>query len=872
MAVLLLTASAAAFGWLAWKCTRDPQINFLPHGARSHWIIFPTPLDARAHPVAMIDATFRRTFTLDSQPKSAQLQFRAAKRVELKINGEAVPISPVRNWKELATIDVQNLLRSGENKIEARVFNDDAPAALWLHLDAGASSLRTDGSWEASIAGSSWRNCVVASVPRRPGPGNPLAGGEKVSDALPTVWRAWIAFAIVGFASAIGLQRWIKTDDVDLSRSKVLLLIGICVAAWLVLFWNNSKLLPFRVGYDSTDHVAYIKYIQEHRALPLPNEGYEMFQPPLFYALSAGVLSMCRLSVGDTAAVHVLRAMTMLFGIANFIFVFLSMRLLFPRHAAAQTVGLITAAFLPMQLYLAHYVTNETLAATLSTISIYLALRVLKTDRPSMIELLALGVAVGAAMLAKATSLLLIPPLLGALVIQLWHQRAPLVAWFRTVGSTIAAILLICGWHYIRIWRHFGKPIVGNWEPLAGFPIWQDPGFHTASDYFRFGQSLVAPLFSGFNSFADGLYSTLWGEGLGGGLSDMLSRTPWNYNLVVSGYLLALVPTALIIVGLAAATNRFIRQPSAKWFLLIGFSAAIFVALIFMTLRVPSYAQVKAFYGLSAIVPLCAFIAIAWEKFARASRVLRFALASLLVAFALNSFFSVWIQDSAILHIYAGRQFIRANRLDAAASEGAEAVRKDPANSTAQCFLGAVLDETGHRAEANEHTQRGLELDPADEHCQIQQAIHLAKSGGVEQAMTVAQRLIAAAPENPQAYDVLFTCARELQRTREAIAIGRDALAVSPFDAQLHYRTGLAAGEIGDLTTATQQLAYAVILDPRKTEHEQKFRVALSFLAQSADAAQVIRDLQPLAASSPKLLEILAAYRQNSNSTPQDRQ
>ena len=134
-------------------------------------------------------------------------------------------------------------------------------------------------------------------------------------------------------------------------------------------------MLPFHCGYDFKDHIAYIKYIQDHGALPLPNEGFEMFQPPLYYAVSAAVLSICRLAVADDAAVIVLRAMTMIFGVANFILVFLSVRLLFPGRLVAQMVGLLMAAFLPMQLYLSHYVTNETLAATLVTATIYLGLR-----------------------------------------------------------------------------------------------------------------------------------------------------------------------------------------------------------------------------------------------------------------------------------------------------------------------------------------------------------------------------------------------------------------------------------------------------------------------------------------------------------------
>ena len=860
--MFLVATAAIVFGWLAWKCVHDPQINFLPRDSRAEWIIFPASVDARSHRVATMDATFRRTFTFDSQPRSARLRVRAAKRLELKINGVPVQINP-QNWKEMSTLDASSFLRGGSNTIEARVFNDDAPPALWLGLTADSYSLGTDAAWESSLAGSSWRTCALASVPRHPGRGNLLAGGEKIFDVFPKIWRTWIVFGVLAVLLTIAVTRWFERSkkngaDVDLSRRQLFLLLGLCSLAWLILFWNNARMLPFHSGYDSKDHVAYIKYIQDRRTLPLPNEGFEMFQAPLYYVLSAGVLSICRISADDDAAVTILRSLTMIFGIANFILVFLSLRLLFPGRLGLQLIGLITAAFLPMQLYLSHYVTNETLAATLATAAIYFGLRALKSDRESIWQYLWLGVCVGAAMLAKATSVLLIPPILGALATKLAQQRSPMFGWLRAFGVTTAAIFVVCGWHYIRIWRHFGTPIVGNWDAALGFPWWQDPGFHTAGDYFRFGQSLIAPLFSGFNGFADGIYSTLWGDALGGGLSDTLSRTPWNYDLMVGGYWLALIPTLLIVIGIAIAVRKLLRGLSPEWFLLLGFVAAVGIAMIFMTLRVASYAQVKAFYGLSALAPLCSFIALGWDKVERSPRFARAIFAALLLTWALNSFCAVWIRDSASTHLYAGRRLVGDHRLSDAIKEAGLAVQRDPSNATIHCFYAAVLDEAQQNPGAVQHTQYGLGLDATNEYCQIQQAINLARQGAVEEGMTFATRVVDAEPENARAYDVFFTCARKLKRTEQAIVIGRDALAISPFDPELHFRVGLAAGQIGDFVTATYQFAYTLLLKPNATEIADKFHVAMRLAAMAPNASGQLGGIAFAPPDSPPLFNELA--------------
>jgi len=864
-ALALVAAATIAFGWLAWKCDRDPKINFLPRDKRAEWIVFPAAMDARTHPVATMDATFRRTLQVESQPGSARLLVRAAKRIELKINGETAPTAPDRDWKEISTLDVSKFFQTGPNTIEARVFNDDAPPALWLTLTVNSSTLRTDEKWEVSLAGSTWRSSALASTPKRAGPGNLLAGGERIFDLLPKIWRAWTAFAVLAILLTIAAGWWFpritaesNVGSAEFSRRQLFTLLGLCGIAWLILFSNNAKMLPFPSGYDSKDHLAYIKYIQDHRALPLPNEGFEMFQPPLYYVLSAGVLSIGRLTIADDAAAIVLRAMTMIFGIANFIFVFLSVRWLFPGRIVAQAVGLLMAAFLPMQLYLSHYVTNETLAATLAAATIYFGLRTLTSERASALQYLGLGVLAGLAMLAKATSLLLIPPLFGALTIKLLQERTPIFGWVRGLGITIAAILITCGWHYARIWRHFDTPIVGNWDPVLQFPWWQDPGFHVARDYFRFGTALIAPLFSGFNGFADGTYSTLWGDSLCGGLSGLLSRTPWNYPLMIGGYWLALLPTLLVVIGAAVAIYRFVRQPSSEWFLLLGLSAAVIVALIFMTLRVPSYAQVKAFYGLSAIVPFCAFAVIGWEMLTARSHILQLLFGTVLIFFTINSYGSVWIDASTEQHIYTALRSISLSHSNRALSEATDAAKNEPSNASASCFLAAVLDEIGDSSKAPAQSEHGLELDSANGDCHLQLAISLAKQGNMTRAIGEARRALELRPENARAYDLVFTLARELHRAEEAVAVGRDALVVSPFDSDLHYRIGLAAGEIGDFTTAAHQFAYALLLRPNRSDIAGKLHLTVRFAAQSWNGPSKLKAIASSPPDSAPLLNELA--------------
>jgi tetratricopeptide (TPR) repeat protein len=869
-AVLAIALTLLVFSGFSWLCLRDPKINFLPGHGEAEWIIFPSAVDTLAHPVAYLDTTFRRAFTLEGQPRAAQLRISVAKRFQLKINGGAVETGTIRNWKDVSPVDVVPFLRTGTNVIEVRVFNDSAPPALWLALITDGTALRTDRSWEASIAGSNWRPVVDAATPRFPGPGNPATAGEQTIKVLRTIWPIWLVF--LGLAVATWLIcRWQPSRSLR-STGMLVLFAGL----WAVLFWNNGRFMPLYAGFDSRSHLEYIKYVQERWTVPLPTQGFEMFHPPLYYALSAALLSVSGLSVNDTSGILVLRCLTMSIGIAHFALVFLSLRLLFPNQIGRQRVGLLVAAFLPMQLYLSHYVTNETLAATHVAAAIYFALRVLRTKTASLSSYALLGFFLGAAILTKATAVLLLPPLFLVLAAKMITERSAGAIWLRTLGVSVSICFIVCGWYYIWIWHHFGTPFIGNWNAAAsGFAWWQDPGYHTSADFVRFGRSLVSPLFSGLAGIADGVYSTLWGDGLWGGLSDFPSRTPWNYELMVGGYLLAVAPTILILAGAGVALYQFFRKPSAEWLLLLAFCALVACAVIFMTLKVASYAQIKAFYGLSALIPLCCFAAIGWDALTRGDKKLQFVLGTLLLVWAMNSFASMWIRDSAAQHVYNAARWKFENKLEAARSEAVKAVDSDSASEMAHRFLSLLSADADRLSEALEHAERAVQLAPFSSDAHMQLSAVFIKQNQFDRAATEARRAVELGPENAIAYDLLFTCLRQQQRNDDAIKVARDGLAISPFNAELHYRLGLAAGQDGDFATAANQFAYASLLRPERPEPKAKLRMTLPLLSKTVDGWKQIKEIAFLAkaagdVSTVALCENLLASFEADHPSPQE--
>jgi tetratricopeptide (TPR) repeat protein len=861
---LVAVSVALALGSLSWICRHDPNINFLPAHGRAAWIVFPRPVHSASHQIANLDTTFGREFSVVTVPAKAELRVRAARRMDIIMNGNILPLPMIQPWKDETTIDVTSLLRTGANTLQVRVFNDNAPAALCLSLVGKGLDLQTDQSWRSSITGSAWRPAALASRARLPGPGNPIAGAEDLAFALRQNWPTELLLVAGAVALCAFGSRWMKRVLAGNKDLPIIPFVSVAGALWLGLFINNALLLPFAVGFDCDDHLKYIQYLQEHWRVPWPGEGYEMFQAPLFYALSATALAAGRLSISDDSGILLLRGLTTFLGVAQFIFVFLSVRLLFPRRPGLQLAGLLLAVFLPMQLYLAHYVTNETLAATLGSTALYLALRLARRARTSAFAYLLFGLVTGAALLAKASSWLIVPPLFLMLAAKLWMEHK--LSWIsvRHFSVAVAFLLLVCGWYYIRIWTHFGTPFLGNWDAASGFSWWQDPGYHVAADYGRFGRSLVAPFFSSLNGFADGIYSTFWGDGLAAGAAQLGYRTPWNNGLMACGYLWAIVPTVMIGCGAFVALWRFVRAPSLEYLLLLSAAAATALGVIFMTLKVACFGQVKAFYGLAAVIPICVFGSIGWEVMTRGRGRLRFFLAVLLIVFASNSFASVWIHHSPEQRMFAARRLRVSNRLDEALLEASKAVTSDPRSAEVRTLLSSILAEKGNPGEAMAEAKRTVELGPlhAGAHLRLGQA--LVSQGEIETALIEARRALELGPEDPAAYDLLLLCLSRSNRADEIASVARDALALSPFSALLHDTVGLAAARQSDYRNALVQFGYAMLLNPNWPEPRAKLQLVLSALSEDPGASEHLQELAPLARESPALLNDLAWLRATS--------
>ena len=374
-----------------------------------------------------------------------------------------------------------------------------------------------------------------------------------------------------------------------------------------------------------------------------------MFQGPLYYVLSACVLWAGHLKTSQWGGLLLLRWFNLLIGGANIALIYFGLRLIFPGEVKKQAAGALLAAFLPAQICLLHYTTNETLSATLMTAAFYLCLRILCAPAPAVGLHAGLGCVIGLALLAKVSAIVFMPVIFAVLAgkLILERQTGPM-QWLRAIGLAGLCAALVAGWRYVGVWREFGSPLVGNWDPRVAAPWWQEPGCHTAGYFLSFGRSLTAPLFSGFDSFWDCFYTTLWGDGLAGGAAAANNLPPWNYSLMEAGFLLALAPSALVLTGVCAAVARCLRKPDLTFLLLVGTAGCGGFAILYMSMKLAFYSQGKCFYGLPALLPFCVFGVLGLDFWARRGRIARVVLGAAMLMWLCNVYASFWIRPGAL--------------------------------------------------------------------------------------------------------------------------------------------------------------------------------------------------------------------------------
>lgn len=253
------------------------------------------------------------------------------------------------------------------------------------------------------------------------------------------------------------------------------------------------SLNPIFEGPDEIAHFRYIFALADTRSLPTPEiireyqrgEWGEFHQPILYYALMAPVMMVVgdggfgdyqdrlnpyypyEFSVpgsdnknkylhprdeqdGGTARLyHLLRLLSIPFGVGTVLAAYAIFRLVWPNRPDRRLFALGFVVFMPQFVHMSSRITNDTLAYLLVTLALLLTLRQLR-DGPSWRRSALLGVVLGLGLLTKLNIGVMIFPVGLATLLD---RRT-----WRYAVLTVALVLLIAGWWYVRNAVVYGEP------------------------------------------------------------------------------------------------------------------------------------------------------------------------------------------------------------------------------------------------------------------------------------------------------------------------------------------------------------------------------------------------------------------------------
>ena len=391
--------------------------------------------------------------------------------------------------------------------------------------------------------------------------------------------------------------------------------------AALAIRAHNLLHYPADWGFDASFNWRYIYRLSRDAALPDPAAGWSTGDPPLYYALGALVFRGLEAVGQRDLAVYAVPLLSAAAGLCVAALAFSLVRGAAPEAPgrAALAAGLVL--FLPAHVQLSAMVNEEMLAALCTSLSIFLLARERlagadATAPGALRRAAAVGLAAGAALLTKLSGATAVAAAAATCAADGLRAGARRAAALR-VAVVLVAAFAAGGWYYAR-----SRILYGYFQPF-GLPAHQrmfamPPGERGALDYvslplatFLDPQMLDPAL---LRSVWGGTYVTAWFDGHRFFLpaeSDTVRR------LGTVTLVLALLPTAAFLSGLARGAGRAARDPAAADLPLVALTLLSLAGYALYTWRNPWFVVVKGSSLLGISLPYAYYASEELSRWAR---------------------------------------------------------------------------------------------------------------------------------------------------------------------------------------------------------------------------------------------------------------
>ena len=365
------------------------------------------------------------------------------------------------------------------------------------------------------------------------------------------------------------------TSLIKLINKYLFLLPIVLMAAIFLLNLHNLALFPLNRGFDADGHLEYISYIRKNLRIPLANEGWELYQTPLYYLINS--------IIGNPYLIRYFNlGFWSLFLVLSTIF--------FTKLFKDRLTGLIGAFFassLPVVIYLLPTVSNELFSG------IMISLTIMYYGNGSKKNQIILGILMGLSLLSKATAFVLA---ISIITDQLLRNKLKINKTINKLIIPLAIALAISGWFYIRNAIYFGNPFVTSVD-FTKYSIHQSPGYRDLNFFVDFSGFIKFDLFRAHHySLIPGTFFSWFFDGH----NVIIPVQPYSK----AGILLIISSLPIVLVIVRGILFELKDRKNNIFFI---YPIILFLSYIAYNFKLPFYSTVKGAFLVSGVIPFTYF-------------------------------------------------------------------------------------------------------------------------------------------------------------------------------------------------------------------------------------------------------------------------
>lgn len=359
------------------------------------------------------------------------------------------------------------------------------------------------------------------------------------------------------------------------------IIFGTILAALFVMQIHNLQNFPVTRGFDAGNHIQYIKYLKTEKHIPLANEGWELYQAPLYYIIASLFANPWYAKLINVAAYIIL---------IGIVFVFLKSSF---KNITLVLTGTLLTGSLPVIIYMTPPISNEFFSAVM--ISTGLISYWYWKKKQSLLKTVFVGVIIGLALLSKATAFVLVATIFIDQITDHLHKKQLHLKFLIIIG---AISLFVAGWFYFRNIITFGNPFVASID-FPQFAMHQTPGFRDIKFFTDLSGFFKMDLFQAHHySLWAGTYFSWFFDG---------------HNVVVPVQPFSKIGILLIVFSVPLLISfilGYIKELKSKNrnTVLLLYPVLLFMAYIIYNFKLPFYSTVKGAFLVSLIIPFVYFV------------------------------------------------------------------------------------------------------------------------------------------------------------------------------------------------------------------------------------------------------------------------